>query len=68
MMKAGKPVAENSTEALKLLVGGPRDGKTPEQRAADYAPKIAENVRKIEAHKKAAEACLKAVDQFKGME
>lgn len=66
-MRAGKFVPENSTEALKVMFSGPRDGKTTEQRAADYAPKVLENERKIEAHKKASEICRKAVSELKGM-
>lgn len=66
-MKAGKPVAENSAEAMRLMMLGPRDGKTPEQRAADYAPKIQGNERKIEAHKKASVICRAAVQELKEM-
>lgn len=67
-MKAGKPVADNAGDAMELALVGPRDGKTPQQRAADYAPKIAENERAIVAHQQAADACTKAIAQLKAMD
>ena len=66
-MKAGKPVAENGADLMRFLFMGPKDGKTPKQRAADYTPRIAENEQMIEAHKKAAAICRKAVAKLQGM-
>ena len=66
-MRAGKRDVEKDGGAMWLMAGSPKDEKTAEQRAAEYAPKIAENERKIMAHQKAAATARKALEKLQGM-
>jgi len=67
-MKAGQFTPEDGSDTVNAwLQGAPKDGKTPEQRAKEYGPRIAENERKIQAYQTGAAACKKALEQFQGL-
>ena len=67
-MRAGEFVPQDNAEAMKVMfLGTPKDGKTPEQRAKEYAPTVAENERKIVAYQKGVAACRKALGKLEGM-
>lgn len=63
-MIKGEYTPEKPQDIFKAMLGNP-DGLTNEQRAKSYAPRIAENIKKIEAHKKASEAAKDAAQKLR---
>ena len=66
-LKVGKRDVEQGGGTMWLMVGSPKDGMTTAQRTAEYAPRIAENERKIVAHQKTIAAAKKALEKLQGM-